>query len=129
MHALILDDEPSIGRVICRLAEAAGFSAQAVTGASAFQSAYRRTVPDIVLLDLNLDGEDGLAQLHFLADERYSRAVVFMSGYDPRMLSYAERLGRDLGLAILGSVNKPFRADEVAALFKELASRQAPPSC
>lgn len=125
MRALILDDEPSIGRVLCRLAAAAGFAAQAVTETRAFQTEYYRALPDVVLLDLDIGGEDGLSQLRFLAATNYRRALVFMSGYDRRVLSHAERLGRDLGLNVIAAVSKPFRADELTVLLKDLAARYA----
>ncbi len=123
MRALILDDEPSIGRVICRVAKSAGFLAQSVTDAASFQSHYRLAQPDVVLLDLDLGGDDGVAQVRFLAAQRYPHTVVFMSGYDQRVLSSAERLGRDLGLEVLASISKPFRAEELSAIFNRLAAR------
>ncbi len=129
MRALILDDEPSIGRVISRVAKAAGFSAQSVTDSTSFQSLSRLAPPDVVLLDLDLGGEDGVAQLRFLAAQRYKQAVVFMSGYDQRVLSSAERLGRELGLDILASISKPFRAEDLSALFERLAARHASSTC
>jgi len=73
---------------------------------------------------LDLGGDDGMAQLRFLAAERYPHAVVLMSGYDPRVLAAAERNGRDLGLAMLGSIAKPFRAEEVSALLERFAPRR-----
>lgn len=82
-----------------------------------------------MLLDLDLGGEDGAAQLRLLAAQRYKRAVVFMSGYDQRVLSSTERLGRELGLDILASVSKPFRAEDLSALFERLAARHASSTC
>lgn len=125
MRALILDDEPAIGRVVCRVAQGVGFTAESTTDIAAFHSHYHRAQPDVILLDLQLGGEDGLAQLRFLADQRYPHTVILMSGYDQRVLSSAERLGRDLGLNILASINKPFRAEDLSALFDQLATRLA----
>jgi DNA-binding response OmpR family regulator len=123
MHVLILDDEPAIGRVVCRIARTAGFTAQAVTDAADFRLHYGREQPNVVLLDLQLAGDDGIAQLRFLAEQRYPHAVVLMSGYDERVVSSAERLGRDLGLDILTSLAKPFGAEQLAAVFEQLATR------
>ena len=123
MHALILDDEPGIGRVICRIARLAGFTAEAATDAVDFQMRFSLENPDVVLLDLQLAGDDGLAQLRFLAEQHYPHAVVLMSGHAPRVLSSAERRGRDLGLDILASISKPFGTAELTALFESLATR------
>jgi DNA-binding response OmpR family regulator len=126
VRALILDDEAAIGRVICRVAQGAGFTAESATEVATFQSFFNAAQPDVILLDLQLGGEDGLAQLRFLADQRYPHPVVVMSGYDQRVLASAERLGRDLGLNILASINKPFRAEDLSALFDQLVQRFAP---
>jgi len=126
MRALILDDEAAIGRVISRVAQSAGFTAQSTTDIATFQSQFRLAQPDVVLLDLQLGGEDGLGQLRFLADQRFRHPVVLMSGYDQRVLASAERLGRDLGLEVQASISKPFRAEDLSTLFDQLALRLAP---
>lgn len=123
MHALILDDESGIGRVICRIARTVGFTAQATTDAVDFQMRYSLEHPDVVLLDLQLGDDDGLAQLRFLAEQRYSQAVVLMSGHDQGELAAAEQHGRDLGLDVLASITKPFKVAELMALFTRLAAR------
>jgi two-component system OmpR family response regulator len=123
MHALILDDEAAIGRVICRVARSVGFTAEAVSDAADFQRQYSREQPDIVLLDLQIGGDDGIAQLRFLSEQGYPHSVILMSGYDERVLSSGERLGRDLGLHILTSLTKPFGAKELAAVFEQLVAR------
>jgi hypothetical protein len=48
-----------------------------------------------------------------------------MSGYDQRVLSSAQRLGRDLGLDIVATVTKPFGSEELAVLFGQMAARPA----
>jgi DNA-binding response OmpR family regulator len=122
MRALILDDEPDIGRVICRIAERSGLSAQAVTDLGAFQSQLKLTHPDLIVLDLQLGGDDGLVQLRLLADHGYAGPVILMSGHDRHVLSSAERSGRDLGLMILATVNKPFGPEELTPLFNQITS-------
>jgi len=121
MRALIIDDEAGIGRVVARVAQSNGFTAQSATDIATFQADFARARPDAVFLDLQLGNEDGLGLLRFLADERYPCPVVLMSGYDERVLASAERLGRDLGLEIFASINKPFRAEDLATLFDQLA--------
>ncbi len=128
MYALILDDDPSIGRVMCRVAQAAGLSALSVTDAAAFQTRCRLAPPDAILLDLQIGDDDGIAQLRFLAAQHYSRPVILVSGFDRRVLAAAERLGRDLGLDIIASLVKPFRAEELTALFERLMRRPDVPT-
>lgn len=128
MRALILDDEPAIGRVICRIAQASGLNAEAVLTATEFQLHYRLALPDIVLLDLQLRDEDGVVQLRFLAEQGYANPIILMSGHDRRVLSAAERLGRDLGLNILATITKPFGPEDLRPLFDQLTAGASPPS-
>lgn len=122
MYVLILDDDPSIGRVLCRVAQNAGLSALAVTDPLAFQTCFHRDRPDAVLLDLQIGNNDGIGQLHFLASQQYANAVILISGFDRRVVAAAERLGRGLGLQILTAVAKPFRGDDVRTLFERLVA-------
>lgn len=57
---LVVDDEPTIGEILCRYLQRAGFATRTATdGAQALaMSAQRR--PDLVILDIMLPGIDGL---------------------------------------------------------------------
>src|ERR1700739_1797312 len=67
-YVLVVDDEPTIGEVVCRYLQRAGFQAQvAGDGPQALaMSAQRR--PDLVILDIMLPGIDGLEVMHRLRE-------------------------------------------------------------
>ena len=108
-HLLVVDDEPELRSLISRLLEAEGYEIErAATGDEAMENLSRRR-PDLVILDVMLDGENGFDLLATI--RRTSEVpVIMLSGRDSesdRVLGL--RLGAD------DYVVKPFSADELAA--------------
>lgn len=122
-RALVVDDEPLVGRTLARLAECCGLETALATNAAAFRARYDLAPPDIVLLDLSLPGGDGIELLRFLAERRSEALVLIVSGFDSRVVESAVRLGSALGLTMGGALAKPVRANELAARLAELSSR------
>lgn len=73
---------------------------------------------DIVLLDLCIGAEDGIEALHHLAEQGCTAGVVLISGMDAKVLRTAERIGVDLGLRVLGALEKPFGMQHLAAMLE-----------
>jgi DNA-binding response OmpR family regulator len=57
-RALVLDDDPAIGRLVRRIADPVGFATELATRGSEFRSYYDAAVPDVIILDLEIDGTD-----------------------------------------------------------------------
>lgn len=56
---LVVDDEPTVRRVIARVLTRAGFRVEACADGAEAVDALGRERPDLVLLDLNMPGVDG----------------------------------------------------------------------
>jgi len=121
MHLLVLDDEERIASFIVAVAEGIGWTAEAALDETAFQASFRRTMPDLIMLDLQLGSSDGVEQLRYLHREGYRGDVVLVSGFDRRVLAAAEHLGTSLGLTVSGILQKPARASEVRAFLRHVA--------
>jgi PAS domain S-box-containing protein len=111
---LVVDDEPTVRAVACRMLEAHGFEVlQAADGDSALEIARARAAElRGVLLDLAMPGMDGDRAFAALREIRGDLPVVFVSGHGEERL--ARRLRGRSGVAALA---KPFRAD---ALLQKL---------
>ena len=72
MRLLVLDDDEATGRLVSRVATAAGFVAAATTTADEFAMAYQTATPDVIALDLQLGETDGIEQLRVLARWQFS---------------------------------------------------------
>lgn len=122
MRVLIFDDDDAIGRLVARIATMSGMDAMAVTDAGAFSESLRDDPPQIVVLDLQLGGTDGVEQMRLLADRQYTGTLVLMSGYDARVLGTARAVGKSLGLKVECVLEKPLRVTELEEVFEHLRS-------
>ncbi len=115
---LTVDDDPRISRLVHRVAEKIGFDSLEISDSTEFEGAFSDFKPDVILLDLNMPGTDGVELLRFLAGQKSRAAIFLISGVDARVIHTTARLGRELGLNMAGELHKPV---EVAGLQSELA--------
>jgi FixJ family two-component response regulator len=76
--------------------------------------------PDALALDLGMPQVDGVELLRFLAEEACKAPVIIISGFDRRVLESSMRLGRALGLNMVGPLEKPVRLQEFIDLLDQL---------
>lgn len=97
-RVLIVDDDLSTGMLCQAILQRAGFEAELSTDADSARSAMTRQVPDLVLMDLQLPGESGLALTASFRDARGALVlpIVFLSGEDGEDVRFdALRAGGD----------------------------------
>jgi two-component system OmpR family response regulator len=116
-HLLVVDDEPEIGQLIQRFFVGQGFDVStAYSGADARSALGGRHV-DLVLLDLGLPDEDGLALLRDF-QSRWRGPVIVVSG---RGESVERIVGLELGAD--DYVTKPFDLRELLARVRSVLRR------
>jgi two-component system phosphate regulon response regulator OmpR len=67
-RVLVVDDEPELREMIAEYLGGPGFIVTAVDGGAAMRETVARQPFDIVLLDINMPGEDGLSLCRFLRE-------------------------------------------------------------
>jgi YesN/AraC family two-component response regulator len=85
-----------------------------------FREFFIEERPDIVALDLQMPGMDGVELLRFLADQNFKGPVLIVSGFDRRVLDSAFRLGEAIGLTMVGPLEKPLRLAELEMLLHQV---------
>jgi EAL domain-containing protein (putative c-di-GMP-specific phosphodiesterase class I)/ActR/RegA family two-component response regulator len=121
-----LDDDESIGQVIASIGTQSGFEARSFTEHSAFCDAVDAHAPDVIVLDLQMPGCDGVEMLRFLGDIGFSSQIIIVSGVDQRTLASAEQYGSGRGLLIASAVQKPFDPDELEAILERIQGTLRP---
>jgi DNA-binding response OmpR family regulator len=119
---LVVDDEPKVCDLIKVYLERSGYGVICATDGSAALAAVERHGPDLMLLDLNLPGMDGLEvckQLRKVSDI----PIIMLTARD-------EEADRIVGLEIGADdyVTKPFSPREVVARVKAVLRRRDPSS-
>ena len=112
---LTLDDEQVIVDTICAVAVRAGFRTVSSTSPTRLRELLKAESPDVIILDLQMPGQDGVASLRYLADVKATAKIFLVTGMDERTIASAEQYGLRRGLQIVGTLQKPFDPEELLA--------------
>ena len=119
----LVEDETNIRELVVYTLQSTGLDARGFADGKAFRQALREQTPDLVLLDIMLPGEDGLAILRQLrASASTARLPVMM--LTAKWTEYDSVLGLDSGAD--DYLPKPFGMMELVARVKSLLRRAAP---
>lgn len=81
-HILVVDDEPDIRNLVQEILEDEGYSVATADGGEAARKARRLRRPDLILLDIWMEGVDGITLLREWSDnDGLTCPVVMMSGH------------------------------------------------
>lgn len=116
---LVVDDDPQVRELLDEYLSYRGYRVfQAGDAGTLRQLLDERGVPDVVLMDLRLPGEDGLSLTRFLKSH-FPVGVIAISGSDePRKRILGPEVGADDYIA------KPFDLREVDGRIRALMGRQ-----
>lgn len=114
---LVVDDDPDIRELIRDYFSDNGFHVVEAEDAKAMRTAIETSVPDVVLLDVGLPGEDGLSLARYLR-EHHDVGIIMVSGA-------GETVDRIIGLEVGADdyVSKPFDPRELHARVKSVVRR------
>ena len=108
---LVVDDEPTIGEIVCRYLQRAGYDTHvALDGFEAVEAAGERR-PDLVVLDLMLPGLDGLEAMRRIRALDGRRTAIIL------LTARGEESDRVIGLRLGADdyIVKPFSPAELVA--------------
>jgi EAL domain-containing protein (putative c-di-GMP-specific phosphodiesterase class I)/DNA-binding NarL/FixJ family response regulator len=128
MRVLVVEDHGFQRRVALRLLADFGIAdpLEAADGVSALAVLEQQTQPpDVVLVDLDMPGMDGIEFIGHVAQRRLARAVALVSALDPALLNTVQTMARAYGLFVLGSVEKPLTGDKLRDVLAKYEERQA----
>lgn len=116
-QVLVVDDDPDIRELIGDYLTGHGFDVAMADGAAAMRASIQQRIPDVVLLDIGLPGEDGLSLARYLR-EHHDIGIIMVSGA-------GETVDRIVGLEVGADdyVSKPFDPRELHARIKSVLRR------
>jgi DNA-binding response OmpR family regulator len=119
---LVVDDEPGLRGMIEDYLSMQGYSVQSAENGAALDRLLAARVPDLILLDVNLPGEDGFSIVRRLRNAGGRMGVIMLTG------------NADEGSKVTGLINgaddylpKPFEVRELLARVRSVL-RRLPPS-
>jgi DNA-binding response OmpR family regulator len=116
-HALVVDDEPPLVRLVGAYLEREGFSVSTATDGEEALRLAREREPDVVVLDLMLPGIDGI--------EVCRRIRAFSDAYIVMLTARAEEVDKIVGLSTGADdyLTKPFSPGELVARIRAMLRR------
>lgn len=117
----VVDDDPFILKLHTRILINLGYTAVttsegAVRALEAIDAAS--SLPDLILLDLNMPEMDGVEFMRHLVKRDYCGSLILLSGEDERVLQAAEKLVRAHEIAVLGHLRKPIKQEALENLVQ-----------
>ena len=119
---LLVDDEASLREPLAEYLTRQGFVVREAESAAAARTALAQKVPDIVLLDIMMPGEDGLSLCRHLVETRQLPTIL--------LTAKGEAMDRIIGLEIGADdyVTKPFEPRELVARIRSVMRRAERPA-
>ena len=114
---LIVEDDRAIREMVAEYLGAQGYEVQQAESGGDMRETIERHLPDVVLLDVRLPGEDGLTLARYLR-ERYDVGIIMVTGAN-------NVVDRVVGLEVGADdyVTKPFDPRELLARVKSVMRR------
>ncbi|MEW8693111.1 MAG: response regulator [Candidatus Thiodiazotropha endolucinida] len=116
---LVVDDEPEICEILLEYFGQQGFIVLSAYSAEQARPLFDKKVPDLVILDIRMPGEDGLSLARWLRDAHPNVGIIMLT-------TAADVVDRVVGLEIGADdyVAKPFDLRELLARVKSVIRRR-----
>jgi two-component system, OmpR family, phosphate regulon response regulator OmpR len=119
-HIIVVDDEAELREMLEEFLTRRGFAVTTADGGAALRHAMQGRPVDLVLLDINMPGEDGLSLARWLRQE--TRTAIIM------LTAVSDVVDRIVGLEVGADdyLTKPFDLRELLARIKSVLRRASP---
>ena len=121
-HIAIVDDDPKLRNRLGKFLETEGFRITGMEDGAELRKHLAAESPDLVIMDLQLPGEDGLSLTRFLQEHTDIPVLILTGKGDTIDRVVGLEMGADDYLA------KPFSLRELVARVKSILRRAAPRS-
>jgi two-component system phosphate regulon response regulator OmpR len=114
---LVVDDDPSVCSMLVEYLSGHRYDVRSAGSGTAMREEIERDLPDVVLLDIRLPGEDGLTLARYLR-ERYDVGIIMVT-------ASGDVIDRVVGLEVGADdyIAKPFDPRELRARLKSVLRR------
>jgi len=73
--------------------------------------------PDVILVDLDMPGMDGVEFIGIVAEERLAHSIAVVSAMEPALLHTVQVMAKASGLRVLGCVEKPLTPGKLSTVL------------
>jgi len=123
LNVLVIDDSPSVASFceqLLRMHYQLPNILQAYSALDAIKLIQNNKKINLLIVDLNMPGMDGIELITFLNKLNYKGYVVIVSGTASHIIQSVEKLALKHGLNLLGAIQKPVCREAFDNLFTKL---------
>ena len=122
---LVIDDDKVVVEIVSALAKAMGLNCDVTRSPESF---FDLITPEtsLILLDLVMPEMDGIEILRLLGERQCKARIVLMSGINIRVIETAKKLAQNLGLSVVGHLQKPFPLSQLKDILGANLVPEAP---
>ncbi len=117
INVLIVDDEKNLTQAMRRLLSAEGYRAEVAASGEIALEAIKELSYDIILLDINMPGMNGLEAFKKLRKVSPKSKVIMITGYGKTLKALVEE-ARELGVHSI--IDKPFKINQITDAIQEI---------
>lgn len=120
--AIVFDDDIETAKSAKARLQQEGYEVDIAQDEHTFTAALASR-PSLVLLDLSLDGMDGIQAFSLILAHYPAADVLLFSGHSEQVIRHARRIGEQMGIRIIGHLKKPFRRQDVREALRLTSPR------
>jgi DNA-binding NtrC family response regulator len=114
---LVVDDEINLTLAMRRLLSAEGYRTETANSGDEALRKVKEEHYDVVFLDVNMPGMNGLETFVKLSEASPQSAVVMITGYGKTLKAVIEE-ARSLGVRAV--IDKPFKINQITGVIREI---------
>lgn len=118
MKILVVEDSPQNMKLVVTILVRAGYEVLTSIDAESAIKLAREELPDLILMDIQLPGMDGLAATKLLKEDSITRRIPIIAVTAFAMVGDRERI---IGAGCDGYISKPFHNEELLAMVQKWA--------
>jgi CheY-like chemotaxis protein len=117
INVLIVDDEKNLTLAMRRLLSAEGYRTEVAASGELALEAIKELPFDVILLDVNMPGMNGLEAFKKLRKVSPKSKVIMITGYGKTLKALVEE-ARELGVQSV--IDKPFKINQITDAIQEI---------
>lgn len=119
LTCFVIDDEPAIQNLLAGALAPFGCQPEKYRSAQAALVALQRIRPQLVFLDVSLEGSDAVDVMRGLSEAKFAGKVQLISGTHTQALRDLQLIGERHSLSMLPPLQKPFRIHAVRQIIED----------